>query len=210
MYSKKKRVILDDITSALDGHTASSLINNLFSEGGTFRSQGMSVIVSTHSAQILRLADQVLLMDQDGHVIDSGPYAELVKRHEHYSQHQTADSSQPSSSSSPSSEDAPVQVKELEVTRGEYEARLQTMVDDLRRKKGDWRSFTYYLGAMGWLGFSIFVACLSSYMVLNAIFGVWLVWWGEDTHGSRGLGYWLGLYATWAVLITIGFLLTPM
>ncbi|KAI6777269.1 hypothetical protein HG530_001214 [Fusarium avenaceum] len=215
LYSKKKRVILDDITSALDGHTASSLINNLFSEGGTFRSQGMSVIVSTHSAQILRLADQVLLMDQDGHVIDSGPYAELVKRHEHYSQHQTADSSQPSSSSpsspsSPSSEDAPVQVKELEVTRGEYEARLQTKVDDLRRKKGDWRSFTYYLGAMGWLGFSIFVACLSSYMVLNAIFGVWLVWWGEDTHGSRGLGYWLGLYATWAVLITIGFLLTPI
>lgn len=166
----------------------------------------MSVIVATHSAQILRLADQVLLMDQDGQVIDSGPYADLVTRHEHYSRHQTENSSQPSSSS----EDAPLQVKELEATRGEYEARVQTKVDDLRRKKGDWRSFTYYLGATGWVGFSIFVACLSSYMVLNAIFGVWLVWWGEDTLGSRGLGYWLGLYATWAVLITIGFLLTPM
>lgn len=178
----------------------------MFSENGTFRSQDMSVIVATHSAQILRLVDQVLLMDQDGKVIDSGPYAELVTRHEHYSQHQTTNSSQPSSSS----EDAPVQVKELEVTRGEYEARVQTKVDDLRRKKGDWRSFTYYFGSMGWLGFSIFVACLGSYMVLNAIFGVWLVWWGEDTNGTRGLGYWLGLYATWAVLITIGFLLTPM
>jgi hypothetical protein len=207
LYSKKKRVILDDITSALDGHTASSLITNLFGENGTVRSQGLSVVVATHSVQILRLADQVLLVDQDGQVIDSGPYAELITRQEHYSQHQTANSSQPSSSSS---EDAPVQVKELEATRGDYEARLQTKVDDLRRKKGDWRSFTYYLGAMGWLGFSIFVACMAAYMVLNAIFGVWLVWWGEDAHGSHGLGYWLGLYATWAVLITIGFLVTPM
>ncbi|SPJ78456.1 related to multidrug resistance-associated protein [Fusarium torulosum] len=207
LYSKKKRVILDDITSALDGHTASSLITNLFSENGTFRSQDMSVIVATHSVQILRLADQVLLMDQDGQVIDSGPYAELVTRQEHYSQHQTANSSQTSSSSS---EDAPVQVVELEATRGEYEARLQTKVDDLRRKKGDWRSFTYYLGTMGWLGFSIFVACIGAYMVLNAIFGVWLVWWAEDAHDNHGLGYWLGLYATWAVLITIGFLVTPI
>ncbi|KAM0544993.1 hypothetical protein ACHAPJ_011574 [Fusarium lateritium] len=206
LYSKKKRAILDDVTSALDGHTMSSLITNLFSENGVVRSQGMSVVVATHSVQILRLANQVLLMNHDGQVIDSGSYEELVTRQEYFAKHQTANSSQPSSSE----EELPAIVRELETSREEYEARLQTKVDDLRRKEGDWKSFTYYLGAMGWLSFIIFVAGMAICLVLNAIFGVWLVWWGEDTDDSRGLGYWLGLYATWAVLITLGMLVTPI
>ncbi|KAM0344913.1 hypothetical protein ACHAPU_007046 [Fusarium lateritium] len=186
LYSKKKRAILDDVTSALDGHTGSSLITNVFGANGLVRSQGMSVIVATHSVQILLQADQVLLMDQDGQIIDSG--------------------------SSPTTclGESPAQVKELEASRGEFEAQLQTKVDDLRRKKGDWRSFTYYLGAMGWLGFGISVIGTGFNVVLNAIFGVWLVWWAEDVDGSRGLGYWLGIYATWAILILIGILITPM
>ncbi|KAM0230001.1 hypothetical protein ACHAPO_009553 [Fusarium lateritium] len=206
LYSKKKRAILDDVTSALDGHTMSSLITNLFSENGVVRSQGMSVVVATHSVQILRLANQVLLMNHNGQVIDSGSYEELVTRQEYFAKHQTAHSSHPSSSE----EELPAIVRELETSREEYEARLQTKVDDLRRKEGDWKSFTYYLGAMGWLSFIVFVAGMAIYLVLNAIFGVWLVWWGEDTDGNRGLGYWLGLYATWAVLITLGMLVTPM
>ncbi|KAJ4009391.1 hypothetical protein NW766_008508 [Fusarium irregulare] len=166
----------------------------------------MSVVVVTHSLQILRLADRVLLMGQDGQVIDSGPYAELATRQEYFPQHQSGKSSQPSASPG----DPPAQVKELEVSRGEYASQLKTKVDDLRRKQGDWRPFRYYLGAMGWLGVGTFVTGISLYMVLNAIFGVWLVWWAEDAHGGRGLGYWLGLYATWAILITIGILITPI
>ncbi|KAM0484837.1 hypothetical protein ACHAP7_002853 [Fusarium lateritium] len=204
LYSRQKRAIFDDIASALDGHTVSSITNSLFGENGIIRSTGMSVIVSTHSVRILQGADQVNLMNQDGQVIDSGTYDELVKRQEYFSQHQAI-----SPITRPSG-DSPVQVNELEISRGEYEARLQTKIDDLQRKKGNWRSFIYYLGAMGWFGLFYFVAGTALYVVLNAVFGVWLVWWAEDTYGDHGLGYWLGLYAMWAVLITLGVLATPV
>ncbi|KAF5548078.1 multidrug resistance-associated [Fusarium phyllophilum] len=205
LYSKKKRVIFDDVTSALDGHTLSALTNNVFGENGILRSHSMSAVVATHSIPLLRLVDQVLLMDAYGQVIDSGSYEELVKRQEYFSQHQTAKYSPRSSKHYET-----LQTRELETSHGEYEARMLTRVDDLRRKKGDWSSFTYYLGSMGWLGFFIFVTGTSLYIVLNALSGVWLVWWAEDTAGSHDLGYWLGLYATWAVLITLGMLLTPI
>ncbi|KAF5549201.1 multidrug resistance-associated [Fusarium mexicanum] len=205
LYSKKKRVIFDDVTSALDGHTLSALTNNVFGENGILRSHGISAVVVTHSVPLLRLVDQVLLMNEYGQVIDSGSYEELVKRQEYFSHHQTAKYSLPSSK-----HDEALQTREFETSRGEYEARMLTRVDDLRRKKGDWSSFTYYLSSMGWLSFFIFVAGTSLYIVLNALSGVWLVWWAEDTAGSHDLGYWLGLYATWAVLITLGMLLTPI
>ncbi|KAF5020200.1 hypothetical protein F66182_7765 [Fusarium sp. NRRL 66182] len=205
LYSKKKRVVFDDVTSALDGHTMSSLVTNIFGETGIIRSQGMSAVVATHAVQILRSADQVFLMDQDGQVIDSGSYQELAERQQYFSEHQKTNPTAPASP-----KDIASQSQELEASRGEYEARLQAKVDDLRRKKGDWNSFIYYLGAMGWLGLFLFVTGTVLYVVLNAIFGVWLVWWAGDTDGSRGLGYWLGLYATWAVLITLGVLITPI
>ncbi|RGP61682.1 ABC multidrug transporter [Fusarium sporotrichioides] len=204
LYSKKKRIIFDDVTSALDGHTTSSVINNLFSVNGILRSHKISTILVTHSSQILRLADQVFLMGQNGQMSDSGNYEDLVQRHSYLSEHHLTSSTQPPSTV------VTVQAQELEASRGEYESRLQVKLDDLQRKKGDWKSLMYYLSAVGWLGFFAFVAGTSAYVALNALFGVWLVWWAEDTNGSHGLGFWLGLYATWAVLITLGVLATPV
>ncbi|OBS25287.1 hypothetical protein FPOA_05820 [Fusarium poae] len=204
LYSKKKRIILDDVTSALDGQTTSSIIKSIFGTGGILRSHGISTILVTHSCQILRLADEVFLMDCNGQMSDSGNYDDLVQRHSYLSEHQDPVPTQPYSS------DTPSQAQELETSLGEYESRLQVKLDDLQRKKGDWKSFMYYLKAMGWLGFFAFVAGTSAYVVLNALFGVWLVWWADDTDGSHGLGFWLGLYATWAVLITLGVLATPV
>jgi hypothetical protein len=144
-------------------------------------------------------------MDQLGQIADSGTYECLVQRQTYFSEHQS-DTSPKSAPTEP----IPTKAQELEASREEYQSRVQTKVDDLRRKKGDLKSFTYYLGAMGRLGFLAFVIGTSAYVVLNAIFGVWLVWWADDTHGAHSLGYWLGLYATWAVLITLGVLATPV
>jgi hypothetical protein len=165
---------------------------------------GISVILVTHSVQILQLVDQVLLMSQDGIISDSGTYEDLLQRHSYFSEHRDPRSLPRSSAV------IPAQAQELETSRVEYESRLQTKLDDLQRKKGDWKSLMYYLSAMGWLGFFAFVVGTGAYVVLNAVFGVWLVWWAEDADGRHSLGFWLGLYATWAVLITLGGLATPV
>ncbi|KAK9419089.1 putative Multidrug resistance-associated protein [Seiridium unicorne] len=205
LYSRKERMIFDDVTSALDSRTLSAVVDNVFGRNGILRSKGMSVVLATHAVQILQLVDEVLLMGKDGKIIDSGTYEQLAERHQYFVQRQVLDSSD-----SPGVVETPVQGNGLEVSLGEYQTQLQTRVDDLRRRKGDWRSYGFYLGSMGWLNFSIFVMGALFYVVFTAIFGVWLTWWAEDTAGSHGLGYWLGLYATWAILIILGLFFTPI
>ncbi|RYP75911.1 hypothetical protein DL771_002175 [Monosporascus sp. 5C6A] len=204
LYSNKARMIFDDVTSALDGRTLSAVADKVFGRNGILRSKGTSVVLATHAVQILQLVDQVLLMDKDGKFIDSGTYEQLAERHQSFTQRQTLDSK-------PSAEaETSVLGKDVEATLEEYQTRLQTRVDDLRRQKGDWRSYAFYLGSMGWLNFIIFVLGAVFYVVFNAIFWVWLIWWAGDTNGGHGLGYWLGLYATWAMLVMLSLLLTPI
>ncbi|KAH6648013.1 putative multidrug resistance-associated protein [Truncatella angustata] len=205
LYSKKSRVIFDDVTSALDGHTLSAVADKIFGRTGILRSKGTSVVLATHAVQILQLADKVLLMGKNGEIIDSGTYDQLSKRHQSFVQRQVSDS--PKQLSDSETSDAGTR---LESSVGEYQTRLQTRVADLRRQKGDWRSYGFYIGSMGWLNFLIFVLSAIFYVLFNAIFGVWLTWWAEDTTDSHSLGYWLGLYATWAALIALGLLFTPI
>lgn len=205
MYSKKAQIILDDVTSALDSRTMSAVVERVFGRSGIIRSKGMSAVVASHSVQILKLADRVLLMNKEGEIIDSGTYEQLAERHLTLAQRQISKSSEPSLETDP-----PSPPKEVVTSLGEYRKQLHTRVNDLRRQKGDWRSYAFYLGSMGWIGFSIFTAGALGYVAFNAIFGVWLTWWAEDTSGRHALGYWLGLYATWAVLIMLGMLIVPV
>ncbi|OIW26905.1 putative multidrug resistance-associated protein [Coniochaeta ligniaria NRRL 30616] len=205
LFSNKTRAIFDDVTSALDGHTLSAVADKVFGRNGIIRSKGTSVVLATHAVQILQLADQVLLMNKDGEIFDSGTYDQLAERHQSLAQRHVAGSPKQLPGVQLLS-----QPKEIEASLGRYQTQLQTRIDDLRRQKGDWKSYAFYIGSMGWLNFSIFVLGALFYVVFSAIFGVWLTWWAEDTDGIHGLGYWLGLYATWATLITLGMLLTPI
>lgn len=205
MYSNKPQAIVDDVTSALDGRTLTAVADKVFGQNGILRSKGTSVLLSTHAVQILKLVDLVLLMNKDGQVIDSSTYEQLAERHESFVPHQVLGSSR--SSSGPEEE---VQDMAIQNSRGKYQGQLQTRVDDLRRQRGDWRSYAFYLSSMGWLNFSIFILAAVFYVVSSAFFGVWLTWWAKDTNGNHGLGYWLGLYATWAIFIMLAMLFTPM
>lgn len=97
---------------------------------------------------------------------------------------------------------------------GEFRARLETQLDtrmnDIRRQRGDWRSYTLYIGSLGWLNFSLFLFGAVTYVLFTAFFQIWVTWWAEDTASRHELGYWLGLYATWGVLIIVSLLCTPM
>lgn len=151
------------------------------------------------------MVDKVLLMNKEGEIIDSGTYEQLAERHQSFLQRQILDPSE----TLPEAEND-VHGMVIQHGQGEKPGQLPARVDDLRRQKGNWRSYGFYLGSMGWLHLSIFLLAALFYVIFNAIFGVWLTWWAKDTDGNRSLGYWLGLYATWAIFITLGMLFTPM
>lgn len=181
------------------------MARKVFGRNGLLRANGMSAVIASHAVQVLRSVDQILLMDSNGNIKDSGNYEQLARRHPSFVQRQASEFSEHSPNP-----DLLDQGQEFETSLGEYQTQNQIRVDDLRRQKGDWRSYAFYLGAMGWLNFLLFVLGAVSFVVFTAILGVWLVWWAEDTDGTHGLGYWLGLYATWAVLIILGMLFTPV
>lgn len=196
-------MIFDDVTSALDGRTLSAISQQVFGRNGILRANGSSVVLATHALQILEHADQVFLMGKTGNFIDSGTYEQLARRHESLSQRQALGLEVSQSMESTH------RTNEIETTLGDFRNELHTRVDDLSRQKGNWRSYIFYLGALGWLNFFMFALSAVFYVVFGAIFAVWLTWWAEDQSASHSLGYWLGLYATWAVLIILGMLFTP-
>ncbi|QPH11461.1 hypothetical protein C2857_003221 [Epichloe festucae Fl1] len=164
LYSNKPQAIFDDVTSALDGRTLSAVSDKVFGRNGILRSRGTSVVLSTHAVQLLQLVDVVLLMNKDGEVIDSGTYEQLAERHESFVPRQVLGSSR--SSSGPDKE---FQNLAIQNSRGEYQSQLHTRVNDLRRQKGDWRSFSQDIRLCDWqLPFNIlltlfaFLACLAS------------------------------------------------
>jgi hypothetical protein len=142
-----------------------------------------------------------MLMSKEGEIVDCGTHEELSKRHplgEHYKPLESLPSAEPE-----------LQIGE-EVSLREYQTQLHTRLDDLRRQKGEWGSYVFYISSMGWLNFALFVLGAIFYVVFTAFFQIWVTWWAADTTGRHGLRYWLGLYATWDVLIILALFCTPL
>jgi ATP-binding cassette subfamily C (CFTR/MRP) protein 1 len=143
-----------------------------------------------------------MVVSNEGEIVDSGTYREVSKRQPTIGEHQ-----EPAShSEEPELRQAGDKVKSL----GEYQVQLDRRMDDLRRQRGDWRSYVFYMSSMGWLNFSLFVLGAVTYVVFYSFSQIWITWWAGDTTGRHPLGYWLGLYAAWGVLVTLALLATPL
>jgi len=140
-----------------------------------------------------------MLMNRKGEIVDCGTYEEVSKRQPIGKHHESL----------LPSDEPELQIGD-EVSLGDYQTQLNTRINDLRRQRGDWRSYIFYIDSMGWLNFSLFVLGAITYVVCYAFFQIWIIWWAEDTTSRHKLGYWLGLYATWGVLITLALLCTPL
>lgn len=159
--------------------------------------------LGTPLVQLLQAADQVILMSRTGEILDCGPYEEVSKHHSIGEHHE------------PLTPSAALDLKTGDqINLREFQSRLDTQLDtrmnDLRRQRGDWRSYALYIGSLGWLSFSLFLVGAVIHALFTAFFQVWVTWWAEDTAGRHEIGYWLGLYATWGVLIMLALLCTPM
>ncbi|KAK8066686.1 hypothetical protein PG997_013433 [Apiospora hydei] len=203
LFANKKQCIFDDVTSALDAHTSHAVTEAVFGRNGLLRACGNGTVVATHSQQILQLADRIILLGRDGKIVDSGSYEELSARH-------PLGHGQATEHISTLSTTAPKEEQEKPVTDGadlvEFRAELDTKIQDMRRQKGDWKSYSIYIGTMGYPHFSVFVLGSAACVALSALFQVWVTWWAQDSRGKRSLGFWLGLYAVWAVLSMVGLL----
>jgi ABC-type multidrug transport system fused ATPase/permease subunit len=78
---RRKILILDEFTSALDAHTEQQVLDNLRP-----RLRGKTVIIIAHRlATVQKLADKVVLIDRTG-IVEQGAHAELVARGDRYAE----------------------------------------------------------------------------------------------------------------------------
>ena len=67
LYAEPDVALLDDVFSALDGHTAKAVFEGLFGSTGALRSQ--AVVLVTHATKFLQYLDKLVVLSEGEYVI---------------------------------------------------------------------------------------------------------------------------------------------
>ncbi|KAJ3497996.1 hypothetical protein NLG97_g1469 [Lecanicillium saksenae] len=71
------------------------------------------------------------------------------------------------------------------------------------RQTGDISLYKYYFQSLGWINFATFALIVCCEAAFSTLLYAWISLW-SNSPDRNNTGYWLGLYATWAVLKSIG------
>ncbi|EXJ85589.1 hypothetical protein A1O1_05954 [Capronia coronata CBS 617.96] len=198
VYSKQPLILLDDVMSGLDARTENSIFTNLLGPEGLLRKQKTTVIYATNALHRLSAGDHILVLGNDGRLVEQGTYSELTSM-EKLAQ----------SGDREPSEFVNVSVEPVDA---EMRGLLQTLttkeVVGNQRRTGDLTVYKYYAQVVGYLNFAIFIA-LASLFVFALVFPQYIVkWWAQENqrHPNKNLGYYLGGYFAlgWVALFALG------
>ncbi|KAL5316922.1 hypothetical protein ACEPPN_015974 [Leptodophora sp. 'Broadleaf-Isolate-01'] len=145
VYSRSKILVLDDVLSALDKQTERKVIDNLLGTNGMLQKMGCTVIMVTHSRQYVHLADQVVVIDAQGVVVEQ--QLESITSPE-VQEPVTKVESLPDEVHKPP--------KDIEVDSSKVEVEIRAR--DLSRESGDTKVYKYYFDSIGAIKLAVFVA----------------------------------------------------
>ncbi|KAG4423435.1 hypothetical protein IFR04_003402 [Cadophora malorum] len=198
IYARRSIVLLDDISSAIDNKTQTTLSNRLLAKGGLFRKLSTTVIFVTNTVRHLRLADKILVLDSSGTLVMQGTYQEL-SRMQDFSAYATE-------LVETVSESGPLA---LERHPNPNESSIEAETDstmEAARRTGDLKVYNYYVRTVEpviWIGF-VAVTALVAFAVNFPV--VWLNWWVQA--GGQKLSLYLPVYAALALIATASSMLS--
>ncbi|KAJ5350728.1 hypothetical protein N7541_008455 [Penicillium brevicompactum] len=183
VYAKEKVLLLDDVFSGLDGNTEESLFHNLFGPDGLLKEAEVTVILATHAVQRLVYADNVIILDSEGHLADEGTTNEVLATAKEmaYSPPTGKKSGEPSE-----------QDEELARILSIEEA--PTGAD---RRTGDTAVYKYYIQTVGPFRTAIFFLACSVFVVGLTLPQFLVRWWlaRSDEYTVSHMSTYLGAYA---------------
>ncbi|KAM0810738.1 putative ABC transporter domain-containing protein [Seiridium cardinale] len=191
LYARKPIAVLDDVLSGLDAATHDIVTTRVFGPDGLIRKLGMTAILATHSVSLCAIADQTIILDDQGQIIQQGSSDNMAS---------LAPQLAGDDGSSASSEDGPPPKVSAAETQGS-----STKRDD-ERQVGDLSIYLYYFSSLGWLSFALFGIFAASYVAFSTLQYAWITLFAQSSDESQPsrLGYWLGLYALFSVLSAAG------
>ncbi|RDW89784.1 hypothetical protein BP6252_01816 [Coleophoma cylindrospora] len=186
VYAHRGMIILDDVLSALDAKTEAHIFNNLIGPKGLFKELGTTVLLITHATQHLPVADYIIVLGEDGNIVERGTWDELRAEAGYISQVVLKGNYYESQKSSDGAEvkaTMPVQS-----STDKSNGRMQ----DMARKTGDLMLYSYYFGAIGSRRLLALLASLTIHVTILGLVPYWLRLWAES--GGEDMSYYSSIY----------------
>ncbi|PWY88322.1 P-loop containing nucleoside triphosphate hydrolase protein [Aspergillus heteromorphus CBS 117.55] len=191
IYSGLDILVLDDVFSALDARTAGRIGNRLLGPAGLFRELGKTVILSTHT-------DNVIVLENDGSIAEQVPW-DKIKGQAHFNSLKSPEVFDISDDDSEETNNTPFQPEEPPKARTSLDSNRQT---------GNGAIYWHYIQAIG--KNRVFATLLI--MISSATFAVliqtWLRWWSADKEAGHRVWLHITIYlalslAHWCALASI-------
>ncbi|KAF5671237.1 ABC transporter [Fusarium heterosporum] len=199
VYSRRRIIILDDVFSGMDAHTAEFVSRQLLGRHGLLRRKTTTVILATHNDKLMAMADVlIVLKDQkvlatgspeaaqsDGHIMQLGPNDPENGTVEGVAQVHVET---PLDRATPSLEQS---------MRSSSESEIEAKDDDPRRKQGDVSVYKYYLSSSGLFTTLAFAAFTMASVFCTEFPAIWLKWWAEANakQPNQNVGMYMGVFA---------------
>ncbi|KAB8258546.1 ABC transporter [Aspergillus pseudonomiae] len=217
VYSKRNTLLLDDVFSGIDMHTAQSVSRRLLGrDTGLLRNDNTTVVLTTHNPRIMMLADRIIVL-REGRVVESGSPSSLAQKDEGYVKELGLCVTSPWDKESIDRDNA-LTAKEVSPTAGltsassrEGDMHSALIVDptsspptDLRRKNGDLSIYRYYLTSSGYVAVGLYALFMVLWIFFTEFSVIWVSWWSEanETHPNQKVAMYMGVYAMMGVLGT--------
>ncbi|KAK7997810.1 hypothetical protein PG989_005850 [Apiospora arundinis] len=230
VYSRQQVVVLDDVFSGMDAHTANNVSTDLLGPGGILRRQRTTVIIATHSHKIMPFADNIISLE-DGRIQETGSFDSLIQGQGYMGRLglqlsrdggvvKVQESNNSTSSVKPS-------IKSVE---HQEEEKPHTDMTDTRRKNGDMSVYKYYLKNAGWKVVILYTISVVIWIFFSEFsskcqfternyttttkchelkicrLAIWVKRWSEanTNEANKSVGFYIGIYAMMGVLGTLG------
>ncbi|TDZ71708.1 ABC transporter atnG [Colletotrichum trifolii] len=206
VYSRQKIVVLDDVFSGMDAHTATRVSTRLLGSDGLLRRQHAAVIIATHSHGLMAVADFIVCLGE-GRIQEFGKPAVLVRGQGYTSRLGLKLSSDGMLEKGQEADDSTTPTEQTATPAdGDDNHQEQKTHTDIRRKNGEKAAYEYYLKNAGWKAVTLYSVSVVMWIFFSEFSTVWVKWWSEanSVEANTSVGYYLGIYAAFGVLGTLG------
>ncbi|PYH88676.1 putative ABC multidrug transporter [Aspergillus ellipticus CBS 707.79] len=200
VYARKEIIILDDVFSSLDTTTEDHIFHHLIGSHGLLRSIDSTVICASSAVKRSPYADHIIVLDNNGFVIEQGSFKTLDSAGGYVSSFSLglpewgykADMFPASG----------IQVNPTEKTNA---AETEDETEN-RPQGGDVSIYMYYVQSIGWLQTIVFLVAIAGFVFCISFPSIWVKWWASSDQAEPGkrTGYYLGIYAMLGVVGMIG------
>ncbi|KAB8238859.1 putative ABC multidrug transporter [Aspergillus alliaceus] len=190
VYARKDLIVLDDVFSSLDATTEEHIFQCLIGTHGLLRSIGSTILVSSSSVKRVPFADHIIVLGNEGHIIEQGSFKSLDLAGGYISSFALGLPEQSETVEKPSNSDK-INIQMASVEKNED---CQT---ENPGASGDIAIYLYYIRSIGWLPTIIFIVSITGFVFCISFPSIWMNWWASSNEMAPGkhTGYYLGIYA---------------